>query len=97
MKTDNYCITVQFIVFQNANCIHGQSSYYTCYQVAVVTLFWAEKRKLTEKYSPRVCEIKRQTCCLIPSLNQNRLCQHGDVFTQNFILELKFLLTLLLL
>ena len=42
----NYCIPVEFTVFQNASCIHKQSNYHTCYQVAMVTLFWAQKRKL---------------------------------------------------
>ena len=67
------------------------------YQVAVVTLFWAQKRKLDTKYSTGVCEMKTLTCSLLPPLNQNRLCQDIDVYTQTFILDFKFLLNLPLL
>ena len=41
----------------------------SCYQVAVVTLFWTQKRKLDVKYSARVCEVKSLKCGLLPPLN----------------------------
>ena len=44
--------------FQNARCIHRQSPYHTCYQVAMVTLFGTKKRKLNVKYTTTVFEIK---------------------------------------
>ena len=47
----NYSILVEFTVFQNASCIHRQSFYDTCYQVAKVTFFMAQKRKLDAKCS----------------------------------------------
>ena len=37
----NYYIPVEFTIFQNANCIHRKTI--SCYQVAVVTWFWAQK------------------------------------------------------
>ena len=71
----NYCITAEFNVFQNANCKHRKTI--SCYQVAVVTLFLAEKRKLEAKYSTRVFEIKSLTCSLMPSV--------GTKYTQKAI------------
>ena len=53
----NYCIPVEFTVFQNANYfIHRKNI--SRYQVAVVTLFWAQKRKLHAKYSSKVLSSK---------------------------------------
>ena len=40
----NYCVPVEFTVFQNASCIHRKTI--SCYQVAVVALFWVQERKL---------------------------------------------------
>ena len=60
------CKLVEFTVFQNATVYTEEISRY---QVAVVTLFWAQKRKLDTKYSTRVCEIKSLTCSLLPPLN----------------------------
>ena len=49
------------------NCVHRKSI--SCYQVAVVTSFWAQERKLNAKCSTRVCEMKSLTCSLLPPLN----------------------------
>ena len=47
-------------LFVNANCIHRKIS---CYQVAMVTLFWPQKRKLNAK------QFKSLTCSLLPHLD----------------------------
>ena len=62
----NYCIPVEFTVFQNANCIHRKTT--SCCQVALVLLFWAQKRKLDAKYSTKVSEMKSLTCGLLPAI-----------------------------
>ena len=51
MDTDicKLCIPVEFTVYQNASCIHRQSPHHTYFQVAMVRLFWAQKRKLDAK------------------------------------------------
>ena len=50
---------------ENQLCTHKNP----CNEVAVVTLFWAQNRKLDAKYSARVCEMKSLTCSLFPPLN----------------------------
>ena len=82
----NYCIPVEFTVFQNTNCIHGKNIFR--YQVAVVMLFWAQQRKLYAKYSTEVCEMKsRLVVCCHPQI------KIGCVRTIKFSLKLSFLIS----
>ena len=61
------------------------------YQVAVVTLFWVQERKLDERYSARVCEMKSLTCSLLPPLNQIDCARK-----MTFSLKLSFLISIFL-
>ena len=65
----NYCIPIEWTVFQSPSCMHRQNPYHTCYQVVMVTLFWAQKRKLDAECSIRVCEMKSMTCSVMLPLN----------------------------
>ena len=88
-KYANCCIPAEFTVFQNDNCIHRKNI--SCYQVAMVTLFWAQRIKLDAKYSTRVCKMKSLPRSLLPPLNYNGLCQDNDVS-----LKLSFLISIFL-
>ena len=73
VSTIGYCFTKCQLYIET-------SPYHTCYQAAMVALFWAQKRKLDAKYFTKVFEIKSLTCSLMPPLIKTD-CVSPDVFS----------------